>query len=157
MARSIIIISLDITMKTLSDGELRQLCKKYNVNINGIVNRDTLPPLKEGWTIMNLDLHTNDGTHWTCYKVNAKQPHFYMDAFGIEPPQKLHDQLGKFVYNQKEIQSMHSCSCGWFCIACIMLCEKWGNDLDAFNKFIKMFSYQPHLNEEMLKEIFKIL
>jgi len=83
--------------------------------------------------IINLDNDTdldgdlNGGTHWVCFQVvkypNGKLESIYFDSFAAPPPEivkkRIRDTFGiKFVpYNTKNIQSIVSNMCGFFCLA----------------------------------------
>ena len=147
-------------MITLSNIDIMEICNKFNIKIQGIYNRNTIPSiLKRGWYILNLDLSENDGTHWTCfYKNNDDSINIYFDSFGFVPPEHLDKLLKTYIYNNKEIQNVRSSSCGWFCLACIFNCENLpGNIEHNFERFIHMFGENTELNESILQQFWSEL
>ena len=59
---------------------------------NGVYSRDNLPErssaeIKDGAYIINLDEHSNIGTHWVALWVNNNNV-TYFDSFGVEYIQK---------------------------------------------------------------------
>jgi hypothetical protein len=143
-------------MKALSNIELMELSKKYDLGIKGILNRDNIPNnLADGWYILNLDLAKNDGTHWTCFYYSKLGEKYYYDSMGFFSPEKLDKIMGKYIYNAYQQQSVRSASCGWFCIALIRYMTKNGVSLKSFNEFINLFSSIPSINEIILQDLFK--
>jgi len=141
-------------MKALTDQEINTIASKYNIKINGIYNRNTVPEhLSSGWYILNLDLKGASGTHWTAFCVSKKLPHVYFDSFGQMPPQYLHELMGKFMYSVLPIQDPISHSCGWFALMCIFVCQN-GDD-HAFEKFIRQFTSNCDVNEKILKRFWE--
>ena len=141
-------------MRELNDKELIDLSKKYNIVINDIYNRDTVPSkLIEGWYIINLDKRGNPGTHWTC--CYAGNTNIYFDSMGFRAPEQLDKVLKPYVFSKKEIQDLESSSCGWFCLQCIIFC---GDDANTVSKRYDNFiqNYGPHtsINESKLIKFF---
>ena len=142
-------------MKELYFNEVLELCHKLNIHIKGIFCRDQIPnDLQNEWIIINLDKHTGSGTHYTAF-YRGKQ-NLYFDSFGMPACEELENKYGKnYIYNHKQIQSMTSDSCGWFCIACIGYCEKYGNTEHSFHSFLDLFTDKVELNEKILESYFK--
>jgi hypothetical protein len=75
----------------------------------------------------DLDGDNNSGTHWVCFQIvkypNGKLESIYFDSYGVAPPEivskRLKDNFGiKYVpYNTKNIQSLMSNACGYYCLA----------------------------------------
>lgn len=102
-------------MKVLSNYESIDLSNKYNILLVAIYNKDTiLKHLKDGYYIINLDRSDGIGTHWTCASISINKINYYFDSFGFKTPKQLEQILGKYLYNDKVIQSLNSNSCGWF-------------------------------------------
>ena len=61
--------------------------QKYSENeprFNGVFSRHNLPKkIKNGENIINLDEHTDVGTHWIALFYN-KNNIIYFDSFGVE-------------------------------------------------------------------------
>ena len=141
-------------MKTLSNYEIIDLAKQYNIPLKGIYSRDNIPlKLKEGYYIINLDRKNGVGTHWTAFHYGKYN--FYFDAFGFDAPNVLSKRLGKYDYSDMDIQSIHSNSCGWFCLYFINYCNQNGNNIDAFVSFLNQFSnHDTTINEHILENNF---
>lgn len=81
--------------------------------------RDTLPKTIKKYEsgILNLDLNSRGGTHWTAYVKNNKYI-TYFDSFGnLPPPNELVTYFNsngdvKIVYNYDQIQNFNSYKCG---------------------------------------------
>ena len=60
--------------------------QKYYENeptFNGVFSRDNLQKIKDGAYIINLDEHSDIGTHWVAlYMINNNVTYF--DSFGVE-------------------------------------------------------------------------
>ena len=115
--------------------------QKYYQNepkFNGVYSRDNLPKIKDGVYVINLDEHSNIGTHWIAlYLLNNDIAYF--DSFGIEHiPKKIRAFTGNknIKRNISRIQAYDSIMCEYFCIGCInfMLAEK------SLTDFTNLFS-----------------
>ena len=92
----------------------------YNQNeprFVGFYRRDNLPyKIKNGAYVINLDEHSDIGTHWIALHLNNKTV-IYFDSFGIEHIPK---EVKKFVGNRNiisniyRIQNCDSIMCGYF-------------------------------------------
>ena len=142
-------------MKELNDKEIMTLANKYKVKINGIYNKDVIPDnLIDGWYILNLDDHNNEGTHW-CTFYWSDDVKLYFDSFGFIAPKELDKILKPYTYNNKEIQDINSSSCGWFCLQCIIYCADDTHDIKkTFNNFIKNYGNNQMMNEHKLTMFF---
>jgi hypothetical protein len=83
--------------------------------------------------IINLDNEydtegkRNGGTHWTCFYVvqypNGKTESIYFDSYGVSPPEIVKVRLRRnfgltyVPYTKKNVQSLISNACGYFCLA----------------------------------------
>ena len=59
--------------------------QKYYQNqprFNGVYSRDNLPKTKDGAYVINLDEHSDIGTHWVA--LYAQNNFTYFDSFGVE-------------------------------------------------------------------------
>ncbi len=129
--------------------------------------------------IINLDNDTdldgdlNNGTHWTCFQVvkypNGKLESIYFDAYASPPPEivkkRVKDNFGiKYVpYNTKNIQSLMSNACGYYCLAILhfinhspyksqMLYDNVETFLSMFNDLALTNDFKH--NEYVLKHFF---
>ena len=142
-------------MKALSFGEIKELCHRYDIPINGIFCRDQIPEyLQEGWYILNLDKSSGEGTHYTCFYYG--NPSFYFDSFGFDAPQELSKVLKKYYYNEMKIQSLNSDSCGYFCMMIMKECCKT-NTKAAFVNILSRFTNRADTNELILQQYFSNL
>ena len=107
--------------------------QKYYQNqlrLNGVFSRDSLPDeINDGAYIINLDEHSDIGTHWAAWYVSNKDV-TYCDSFGVEHiPKEIKaflDRSLSITTNIFRIQAYDSIMCGYFCIGFIdfMLKEK---------------------------------
>ena len=89
---------------------------------NGVYSRDNLPhKIKDGAYVINLDEHSDIGTHWVALYVKNNDI-TYFDSFGVEHIPK---EITKFIENKNiktnifGIQAYDSIMCRYFCIAFI--------------------------------------
>ena len=105
--------------------------QKYYQNepkFNGVYARDTLPEIKYGAYVINLDEYSDIGTHWVALYVYNNDV-TYFNSFGVEHIPK---EIKEFVKNKNvkknifRIQEYDSVMFGYFCIGFIdfMLAEK---------------------------------
>ena len=97
---------------------------KYYENesrFNGVYSRDNLPSkIKDGTYAINLDEHSDNGTHWIALYVKNNVV-TYFDSFGVE---HIPTEIKTFIKNRNiktntfRIQAYDS-MCGYFCIAFI--------------------------------------
>jgi len=137
-------------MKTLSNFELIELAKQYNIPLSGVYNRDSIPNhLPNGYYILNLDRQSGAGTHWVAiYKSNKMN--FYFDSFGFDAPIQVSQALGKYFYNKKIIQSINSNSCGWWALWFIKYTSEHNNN--PFEFISLLVDNKPELNERKLED-----
>ena len=60
---------------------------------NGVFSRDSLPKIKDGANVINLDEYSDIGTHWVALYVQNYNV-TYFDSFGIEHIPK---EIKKFI------------------------------------------------------------
>ena len=89
---------------------------------NGVYSRDNLPKIKDGAYVINLDEHSDIGTHWVSLYVYNNDVS-YFDSFGVEHiPKEIKAFLGRslsITTNIFKIQAYDSIMCGYFCIGFI--------------------------------------
>ena len=94
--------------------------QKYYQNecrFNGVYSRDNLPRIRDGAYIINLDEHSDIGTHWIALYVQNNVTYF--DSFGVE---HFLEEIKRFISNKNiktnifRIQAYDSIMCGHFCI-----------------------------------------
>lgn len=166
----------------LTDHQLEELSNKMNIPLEEIIFKDEVPNKFEfnKSYIINLEDNYNDkgelnsGTHWTCLQVN-KYPNgtiqgIYFDPFGIPPPKSIlktyKNTTGKehMPHNTKDVQSLMSNACGWYCSAFLHFINNFSHRtkdlyldtehfLDFFDDLNKSVDFKK--NEFILKHFFQ--
>ena len=141
-------------MNRLTDRDILEILQSYNIKINGIYQKDKLNKLLDGFTILNLQSSVDgQGTHWTII-YHCKDYTLYFDPFGFLAPEAFEDKITKsYYYNKRDIQHTNSSSCGFFCIAFAKYIFHKKNKVEAFDKFIDLFSGNTKQNEKVLYDI----
>ena len=142
-------------MNRLSDRDIIQILNSYNIKINGIYQKDKLPnKIPEGFLIVNLQSSVEGfGTHWSAL-FHSKECDLWYDSFGFLAPEAIEDKINKsYYYNKRDIQNINSSSCGFYCIAFIKYIHHKKNKLEAFDKFISLFSGNTKQNEKVLYDL----
>jgi hypothetical protein len=115
----------------LSNFDIDLLVKKMEIkNFRGCFYKDTLKEIKSNSSyILNLnseydeDGNRNKGSHWTALCIDDNKQAIYFDSFGLEPPKEVKNLLKSNQYKigntKKNIQSLMSNLCGFFCLAFI--------------------------------------
>jgi len=168
----------------LTNTQIREMAEKMNVPLAKIVYKTDLPKKFEfnKSYFINLDDEykedgtLNQGSHWTCLQVN-KYPNdlieaIYFDPYGIGAPESVkkvfNNTIGatgrQFPHNTKDVQSLMSNACGWFCLAFLHYInafpKRTKNLYDDTDAFLGMFDdLNKHIdwkkNEYMLKQFFQ--
>ena len=115
---------------------------------NGVYFRDNLHnTIKYGAYVINLDEHSDIGTHWIALYVNTKTV-TYFDSFGVEHIPKEIKKLIKrstnkftIVTNIFRIQAYDSVMCGYFCSGFINFMFK-GNSLTDFTNLFSQNNFK---------------
>ena len=85
----------------------------------GVYSRDNLPnKIKDGAYVINLDKHSDIGTHWIALYVKNNDVTF-CDSFGVEHiPVEIIKFIGlkNVTANIFRMQAYDSIICGYFCI-----------------------------------------
>ena len=96
--------------------------QKYYENeprFNGVYSIDSLPKIKDGTYIINLDKYSDIGTHWVALQVNNSNNVTYFDSFGVKHiPKEIKTFIGNknIKTNIFRMQAYDSIMCGYFCI-----------------------------------------
>ena len=122
---------------------------------NGVFSRDNLPKKIKDWAyVINLDEHTDTGTHWIALFCNRNEI-VYFDSFGVE---HIFEEIKEFNGNRNikanifRIQENNSIMCGYFCIEFIdfMLAGK------ILIYYTALFSpYDFNKNDQIILSCFK--
>jgi hypothetical protein len=139
---------------TLTNHDLLSILHHDDIAINGIVSKDNvLKPLKQGFTIINLDNDKGPGTHWTVIYCINEGFSLYYDSYGFPAPECIEDLLHRYEYNKKQIQAIDSTSCGFYCVAFIKFMHGKRAVEKAFNCFLNLFGKNTLDNEIVLHGI----
>ena len=111
---------------------------------NGGYSRDNFPDkIKNGVYVINLDEHSDIGTHWIGLYVNTKTV-TYFDSIVVEPiPKDIKKITNKknIITNIFRIQAYDSVMCGYFCIGFINFMFK-GNSLTNFTNIFSLNNFK---------------
>ena len=150
------IMSID-TNKPTSNVELEDLSKKLGIKLNGVFMKDELPqPIPDGNYILNLESSHQGGSHWTCF-IKKGQTIYYVDSFGVYPPQPVVDIAEKYrnniQYNSSAYQDIKSQACGYFCIGLFLYVKNHKGALKKkIDEYLKLFNYKrPKQNDKYIK------
>lgn len=153
----------------MTNYDLIEKAKELKIPLVGVYSKDELPyRVIKGAYILNLedgnDLYGNfnEGTHWTCFYIEGNRS-VYFDSFGFIMPRQVQEFLRLYkpiVYNTKQIQSVKSQVCGWYCLYFLYWMSRQkqiqplSRRLEIFNK---QFDDDTDRNETLLKKYFKSL
>ena len=126
---------MSIRNKPLSQYDLMDFINKFKIkHFQGIYMRDGLPLLQRGCGIMNLDLESGNGTHWTCWYWDRRSPDckaawkdhdtcYYFDSFGLTPPTEFYRYASgtDVLHNTYKIQRLDNVICGHLCVLVLYL------------------------------------
>ena len=131
-----------------------QLYYQNEPRFNGVYSRDNLPnKVKDGAYVINLDDHSDIGTHWIPLYVNTKTV-TYFDSFGVESiPKETKDFINNksIIANIFRIQAYDSVMCGYFCIGVIDFMLK-GNNLTDFANLFSQYNFKK--NDDIILNYF---
>jgi hypothetical protein len=162
----------------LSDKQIYDLAGRMSVPLVFCNFKDRLKKAKFKFGksyIVNLenefdeDGMRNEGSHYVCFQANkyptGKTEYIYFDSFGQPPPQEVIDFLGGHPpHSDKDVQSLMSGACGWFCLAFLHYINvghgRTGDLYTDANHFLEIFDdlnkEKSHLkNEFLLKHFFQ--
>ena len=109
--------------------------QKYYQNqprFNSVYSRDNLPKIKDGAYVINLDEHSDIGTHWVALYVHNNNV-TYFDFFSVEHiPKEIKafvDHVVSITTKIFRIQTYDLIMCGYVCIGFIdfMLAGKYAS------------------------------
>ena len=115
----------------LSNHDIDVLVEKLNIpNFKGCFYRDKLKTIQPNSSyIINLnselDEHgdRNTGSHWVALLTNDMKQAIYFDSYGEKEPNEIRNLLKcnqyKIGHTSKNIQSLMSNLCGFFCLSFI--------------------------------------
>jgi hypothetical protein len=168
----------------LTNTQIRDLSKRMSIPLADTVFKTDLPrkfDFNKSYFInlddeYNQDGTLNQGSHWTCLQIN-KYPNdlieaIYFDPYGIGAPEEVKKVFNKtigatgrqFPHNTKDVQSLMSNACGWYCLAFLHYINVFPkrtknlyDDTDAFLSFFDDLNKQVDFkkNEYILKQFFQ--
>ena len=124
--------------------------------------RDTLPKIKDGAYVINLDEYSDIGTHWGFLYVNNNSV-TYFDSFGVEHipkeikafinrPSSSASQIKNIKRNIFRIQAYDSVMCGYVCIGFIDFMLE-GKTLTEFTDLFSLYDFKK--NSTIILSYFK--
>ena len=138
----------------LSNHEIDMILKTVPF-FKGTFSADTLPSIPRSCKslnafIVNTASQSMRGEHWVGLVINERRECYYFDSFGeqltnlpiLYSLKKM--GIGTYKYNTKEIQSIFSNSCGYFCMAFVLA---WKLKI-PYDVFIEQFSEKKQENNE---------
>jgi len=138
-------------MNELSDSDIREICKKLHLPLCGVVTKDKLSHLSNGYYIVNMQSSKDgNGTHWCCCLIDCEKYNFWFDSFGFPAPEEVTEKIEPYIFNHKDIQDIDTSSCGYYCIAFIKFLNGKENKELYFKKFVNLFSKDTAKNEKIL-------
>lgn len=166
----------------LTDTQLYELADKMNIPLEEVIFKTECPDkfkFNKSY-IFNLEDEYDEkgnlsrGTHWTCLQIN-KYPNgtiqcVYLDPYGCAPPEAIKKcykrTTGKpsIPFCEKDIQSLMSNACGWYCCAYLHFVNNFSertkdlysdteNFLGMFDDLNKSVDFKK--NEFILKHFFQ--
>ena len=163
----------------LSNFDIEKLCAKLDLPLIGVYQKDQLANIPKhvgSYYINQMSSSEGDGSHWVLAKIYCDEERdvmrdegeleakaLYFDPFGLNMSKEVEDFLIDFKpipYNNKQIQSVRTSECGWFCIACDYALEhkKYRDTyLEDYENFLEFFNTDPKKNLTLLKDFFKPL
>lgn len=109
----------------------------------GVFASDNLPksvgPFNHTSLIVNLDTNNLPGTHWVAI-ITRENEAYYFDPFGRSPPLIIASWLNKYFddwrYNNRQVQTISSTYCGYFCLHFIFISRLEFFKRIAMNKIV---------------------
>jgi hypothetical protein len=106
--------------------------------------------------IINTDPSNKAGNHWFSIFLPKFGPIEYFDSFGIQPiNQEVYEFIklngGKWIFNNFQIQSNSTATCGKFCILFILYRARGMK----FRKFLELFRPDKTYNEIFVDKLFE--
>jgi hypothetical protein len=154
------------TIIMITNTDLLQIAKEYNIPVRAVFAKDKPPKrIYNGGYIINLQdssLHQG-GSHWVALYVSSKNKVVaYMDSFGFVPSQSTMNWLKatglrnyNVVYNDKQIQNIHSGGCGIYSLFFIDFVSRYNVSQSMkliMNAFKNLWSDNTEENLRRLKQ-----
>ena len=139
----------------LSNHDIDELVIKMGIpNFKGCYYKDKLKKIQPNSSyIINLNSefdeknNRNAGSHWCCLVINDMKKAIYFDRYGENAPNEIRNLLKsnqyKIGHTSKNIQSLMSNLCGFFCLAFIYFLSiskyRTGNIINDASIFLDLF------------------
>ena len=139
----------------LSNHDISSLVEKLGIcNFKGCFYKDKLKKIQPNSSyIINLNSeldennNRNGGSHWTCLVTDDMKRSIYFDSYGENAPNEIRNLLKsnqyKIGHTSKNIQSLMSNLCGFFCLAFIYFLSiskyRTGNIINDASIFLDLF------------------
>ena len=151
----------------ITDTDLYKIAKKHRIPLIEVFMKDEPPSqIFQGGYIINLqDASLNQGgTHFTALFIPLHQHVIaYMDSFGFPPSESTLNWIKKsslrgfkLIYNDKQIQNIHSGGCGIYSLFFIDFMSrqnKYNPVHEALESFQKLFDLDTTQNLRILKKL----
>ena len=122
-------MKVTLPRSTMSDQDILRFVTRIKIpNFRGVRMRDELAgtsPRCNECGVLNLETHSQQGTHWTCWFKEGKD-RYYFDSYGEPPPLEIIKYLktGNELKNDKPVikrsavtvQQDESSECGALCL-----------------------------------------
>lgn len=149
----------------LTDNQIEELCHYYDIPLNGVYEKSELDELSGDYaphtdkgkhenrrlSYGNYIINLNGQSHW-CAMIIHPKGNFWYDSYGFPAPENLETLMGKYTWNDKQIQDIKSTSCGYFCIAFLKFMERPNKQI--YNTFCNLFD-DPKKNDKILFSLLK--
>jgi hypothetical protein len=136
-------------MAILSNYDLNEMMKKFNINNVKIMSKDDIYDNKYKKYIINMDDNKGKGTHWVGLIDN-----YYFDSFGLKPPNVIANLFnGKYYYNDKQFQFLKSNNCGWFVFYFILYFNNKNINNNSYKKFLDSLNTYNNNDDTIIKYI----
>jgi hypothetical protein len=160
----------------LTNFDIEKIGNKLDLPIVGVYSKDELANIKRKIGSYYINMQNSDegqGTHWVLAKIYTdEEPDtedsevdvkcLYFDSFGLGPAKEVSKFLSPFkpIYcNNRQIPSIRTTECGWYCLICDYYLEKGKEDtyLEDYGKFLNIWNDDTTKNLTLLKKLFKPL
>lgn len=127
---------------------LRPALQAYNVNFIGVLPRDKVPDLDQGWPlarypaalVANADSSTEPGSHWLAMYMLTRNSVEFFDSFAL-PPSYYSLSLPSSTISvcSRALQSDTSSLCGHYCVYYLIRRAQGHSPLSITNAFSKFY------------------
>jgi hypothetical protein len=150
----------------LSNYQIEEFCRQLHLPLVGVFSKDLLPNKRSiGSYYVNMENSVDKdgkalvGSHWLFVRIFSNKSAIYFDSYGVDMPEEVREFLLPFnpiPFNNRDIQSMKSEHCGYYCLACDVFFSYDQNKtlsiLDNYDHFLSMWSSKPDANDSILFE-----